>query len=70
MLPTAPAVGKREGAGSGGRAGSGRAGGGRAGLAATAAPSATGGRGGVRTSSGGSGDEVSDMFVDQNKAQK
>jgi hypothetical protein len=67
MLPTALAVGEDKGAGS---AGGGRAGGGRARPAATAAPSATGGRVGVRTSSGGSGDESSDMFVDQKQSPK
>jgi hypothetical protein len=70
MLPTALAVGKRKRAGSSSKAGSGKAGSDRAGLAATAALSATGGRGGVRTSSRGNSDKVLNMFVNQNKAQK
>ena len=70
MLPTVPAVGTaKRGAGGGGAGGggAGRAGGGRAGAAAAAASSATGGRGGVRTSSGDGGAECSDMVVDQKK---
>jgi len=71
MLPTVLAVGTaRGGAGGGGAGGggAGRAGGGRAGAAAAAASSATGGRGGVRTSSRDGGAESSDMFIDYKKS--